>query len=321
MYRELKVWQEALALAERVYRLAGAAKAPEARGLMGRLTDAAGAVPGRIAHAWLRAHAGEDPASLLQQAEGRLLDVETQLLLGVRLGHLEQEAVSRVLSIQQEVLRLLPTLASPPTSAVPPAVVTAMPAQPPAPEPPAPGRPREGVHRARMAPRVTEEYHQPVDRLVVDGCNFLGSAVGYTLGDDRSRDKLLFRLQEYARRHPAHQVVVFFDGQRASRRQTAGVEERVTSGNRPADDVIVEFIEALPTADQPRCTVVTDDRELAQRAKRAGAAAQPVGELVGKLSREAAGFVKREDGLNQSGLADWEEFFSHPPRRPGKQTG
>lgn len=319
MYRDLKAWQEALALAERVYRLAATAKAPEARSLMSRLTDAAGAVPGRIAQASLRED--EQVVSLLLQAEGRLLDVETLLLLAVRLGHLEQEAVNRVLHVQAEVLRLLPSLAGagePGASALP---VVSKPMPPAAAPAPTPGEPPAEPRRPRPAPRVTEEYHQPVDRLVVDGCNFLGCAVGYTLGDDRSRDKLLFRLQEYARRHPAHKVIVYFDGQRASRRQTAGVEERVTSGSRPADDIIVEFIETLPPAEKPRCTVVTDDRELVHRVKRAGASVQPVGELVGKLSREAAGFVKREDGLNQGALADWEEFFSHPPKRPGKQTG
>lgn len=313
-YKDLKLWQEALSFAERVQRLAAGAKAPEARSTLGRLSDAAAGVPGRIAQAWRRAQAGEDPAALLQQAESRLLDAETYLLLSVRLGYLEQEAVARVLSIQAGILGRLAALGG---EAPVDREDLPSPAEASAPTP-APSRSPEPVRRPRPSAQVAEEYHEPVDRLVVDGCNFLGCAAGYSLGDDRSRDRLLFRLQEYARRHPAHRVVVFFDGQRASRRLTAGVEERVTSGNRPADDVIIDFINGLPPQDRPRCTLVTDDRELAQRAKSAGARVDGIGDLAGKLARHASGFKQREDGLNQGALAEWEEFFSHPPKRPGK---
>jgi len=69
------------------------------------------------------------------------------------------------------------------------------------------------------------------DRLVIDGCNFLGCAPGYSLGDESSRDQLLFRLQEYGRAHPAHRLTLFFDGQRASRRQVAGIDEHEHVGH------------------------------------------------------------------------------------------
>ncbi len=313
-YKDLKIWQEALSFAERVQRLAAGSKAPEARSTLGRLSDAAAGVPGRIAQAWRRAQAGEDPAALLQQAESRLLDAETYLLLSVRLGYLEQEAVNRVLTIQAGLLSHLTAAdwTGPANQASSP---TAVELSSPA---PAPRVASEAPRRPRPSPQLAEEYHEPVDRLVVDGCNFLGCAAGYSLGDERSRDRLLFRLQEYARRHPAHRVVVFFDGQRASRRLTAGVEERVTSGNRPADDVIIDFLDGLPPQDRPRCTLVTDDRELVQRAKRVGTRVEGIGDLAGKLARHASGFKQREDGLNQGALAEWEEFFSHPPKRPGK---
>jgi hypothetical protein len=156
------------------------------------------------------------------------------------------------------------------------------------------------------------------DRLIVDGCNFLGCAPGYELGDEGSRDRLLLRLQDYAREHPAHRVTVFFDGQRASRRTTAGVEERVTSGRRPADDVMLDFLRTLPASDLPRATLVTDDRDLATRAKGVGARVRPTSWLAGKLTRKARQpTAGAERGLSRGELAEWEEFFRRPPKRPG----
>jgi predicted RNA-binding protein with PIN domain len=162
-----------------------------------------------------------------------------------------------------------------------------------------------------------------VDRLIVDGCNFLGRARGFDLGDPESRDRLLFRLQEYARKHPAHRILVFFDGQHASRRVTAGIEERIVSADRTADDGIVAFIQNLPAADRPRAALVTDDRELMRRVMAEGARRESVAWLAERINRKASapvaeGPVRREGGLSRNELEDWEQFFSQPPDRPGK---
>jgi hypothetical protein len=151
----------------------------------------------------------------------------------------------------------------------------------------------------------------------VDGCNFLGCAPGYDLGDPDSRDRLLFRLQEYAHEHPAHRVAVFFDGKRASSRVTAGVEERITSGIHSADDVILDHIRALPRPERRRCTLVTDDRDLAIRARNEGVRAEGVQWLISRfVQRRPAGNPRA--GLNKSELSEWERFFNEPPQRPGK---
>ena len=60
------------------------------------------------------------------------------------------------------------------------------------------------------------------DRLVIDGSNFLGRAVGYQLGDDASREQFLTRLQDYVHLNPALKLTVFFDGQKAARRLPCG---------------------------------------------------------------------------------------------------
>jgi hypothetical protein len=218
-----------------------------------------------------------------------------------------------------------PPAAAPPAPApAAPAPASALkPAPPPAPKsfngaaPPI----RAGSARTPAPPAPAQpKQEQPVERLVVDGCNFLGRARGYELGDPASRDRFLLRLQEYARRHPAHRVVVFFDGQRASRRQTAGVEERVTSGKRPADDVMIDFVAALSPAERRRATLVTDDRALGVRGKNEGARVEPVAWLAERLQRKSpyAGEALKETGLSRKDLEEWEEYFNGPPERPGR---
>jgi hypothetical protein len=161
---------------------------------------------------------------------------------------------------------------------------------------------------------------RPRDRLLVDGCNFLGRASGYRLGEEESRDRLLFRLQEYARHHPAHHVAVVFDGQKTARRSVGGVEEHVTGGG-PADEVLLELMRRLPEAERPRCTLITDDRELARRAADLGVRREPVAWLRSRLEQRptaAAGEIRREGGLSAAQVAEWEQYFDRPPDRPGR---
>ena len=156
------------------------------------------------------------------------------------------------------------------------------------------------------------------DYLLLDGCNFLGCAPGYELGDESSRDRLLFRLQEYAHEHPAHKVVVFFDGKRASSRITAGVEERVTSGLHSADDLMVDYIRGLSREDRRRTTLVTDDRDLAARVRREGVRSESVQWLSARFVRRQPSGVQKP-GLSRAQVSEWEQFFSEPPKRPGKK--
>jgi hypothetical protein len=160
--------------------------------------------------------------------------------------------------------------------------------------------------------------HSGTDRLVLDGSNFLGRAPGYMLGDEESRDRLLFRLQEYGRAHPAHRVTVFFDGQRTSRRMVAGVEEQITGAQRSADDGIVTFLHELPAADRPRTTLVTDDRELSMRARAQGVRVEGIAWLAERLERKPRPENGQRPGLSKGEVSEWEEFFNRPPKRPGR---
>ncbi len=277
-YRELPAWQTAMAAAEAVFRLAARLRGAAAEPAVERLLDAAARLP---------VAAGTGAPDLARRAA----EVEILLLLTGRLAGLPEPELA-------PALRLLADLAG---------------AEPPSPAP-APGPEARPARRLATA----EAPPEPPDRLILDGCNFLGRAPEYSLSDPASRDRLLFRLQEYSKRHPAHRVIVYFDGQRASRRITAGVEERVTSGRRPADDVIIQFLEELSLAERRRATLVTDDRDLGRRARALGVKAESVSWLAEKFQprQPYASEARKQSGLNRTELEEWENYFNEPPKRP-----
>jgi len=304
-HRGLPGWQKGLDLAEQVYRLAEVVTAARGQALAELLLARIIELPALLA----RGGAASEPARTL------LLEIEAGLLLAVRLRYLSEAQVSPALALVETLSGELPPSATAPASrataappaAVPPRVAASAPVvQPVVREAPA-------APRAPSVPAATK-----TDYLLLDGCNFLGCAPGYELGDDSSRDRLLFRLQEYAREHPAHKVVVFFDGKRASSRVTAGVEERVTSGLHNADDIMVDYVRGLSREDRRRTTLVTDDRELANRARREGIRAESVQWLSSRFVQRPPSGAQRQ-GLSRSQVSEWEQFFNDPPKRPGKK--
>lgn len=301
-YRKLPAWQKSLELAEQVYRLAEAVTAARGAALADLLLARIIELPA------LAAQQSEGPAS------GCLLEIEAGLLLAVRLRYLSQEQVGPALTL---VVALTEEFVG---SALPAASPEPLPETTPAPLRPEP--PAAPAGRVSATPRGPSTLSTPpqagTDYLLLDGCNFLGCAPGYELGDESSRDRLLFRLQEYAHEHPAHKVVVFFDGKRASSRITAGVEERVTSGLHSADDLMVDYIRGLSREDRRRTTLVTDDRDLAARVRREGVRSESVQWLSARFVRRQPSGVQKP-GLSRAQVSEWEQFFSEPPKRPGKK--
>jgi hypothetical protein len=281
-------WAAALDLAERLYRAAESLRGRDAW-LADRLAALALGLPGAL----------DEPARLARCHR----DLEAALALAARLRLLESKQLLEALVAFEGTAPAPAPVA--PVGAPPPAAVPARPASPGRPAAPAP---------AQAPPR---------DRLFVDGCNFLGRAEGYALGDDRSRERLVTRLQDYAHRHPAHRVTAFFDGKRAVTRTVAGVQERVTAEGRSADDTLVEALGALAQAERRRAVVVTDDRGLAQRARSLGSRVEGIAWLQERLREPPRQPASHSDGegLSDRQVAEWEEFFSRPPQRPGRSGG
>lgn len=105
-YRDLLVWQEAMALAEAVYRFVEQLPSSERYELAAQLRRAAVSVPSNIAEGNGR---GRSPsyANFLKIARGSLREIETQLLLAARLNLVAPSSTSPVLEQCDKVGRLL----------------------------------------------------------------------------------------------------------------------------------------------------------------------------------------------------------------------
>jgi four helix bundle protein len=89
-YRGLEVWQVAMDLVEEVYPAAAYLPDSEKYGLTNQLRRAATSIPSNIAEGFGRSHRG-DYLRHLSIARGSLMEIETQLIIAVRLKQLERD--------------------------------------------------------------------------------------------------------------------------------------------------------------------------------------------------------------------------------------
>src|SRR6185295_6250678 len=103
-YRDLKVWQKAVDLAVECYRLTSRFPRSEMYGLTTQIQRSAVSVPANIAEGHGREHLG-DYLHHLSTANGSLMELETHLLIAVRLTYLRSEDLKPVLLQTAEVGR------------------------------------------------------------------------------------------------------------------------------------------------------------------------------------------------------------------------
>jgi len=105
-YRQLKVWQKAMDLAEQCYQATRTFPKEELFGLTSQIRRAAASVPANIAEGQARYHTKEF-LNHLSMARGSLMEVETFLLLSQRVGLLTAQAVDSLLTLTDEISRML----------------------------------------------------------------------------------------------------------------------------------------------------------------------------------------------------------------------
>lgn len=110
-YRELKVWQVAMELAEQCYLVTREFPKEELFGLTSQIRRAAGSIPANIAEGQGR-RSTKEFLHHLSIARGSLMEVETHLLLSRRVGMLNPEALERLLRTADEIGRMLSGLQS-----------------------------------------------------------------------------------------------------------------------------------------------------------------------------------------------------------------
>jgi four helix bundle protein len=108
-YRDLRVWQDAMTLAESCYRLTRGFPKDELFGLTSQIRRSAASVPANIAEG----HGRENTRTFVQYlriAQGSLKELETHVLLAQRIGFADQAAVNATMEQCDAVGKMLRSL-------------------------------------------------------------------------------------------------------------------------------------------------------------------------------------------------------------------
>jgi four helix bundle protein len=108
-YRDLKVWQLAMDLAELCYRTTRRFPKDELYGMTSQIRRAAASVPANIAEGHGRNSRGEY-IQFLRVAQGSLKELETHLLLAQRVGLTDENAVGPTLNKSETLGKMLRAL-------------------------------------------------------------------------------------------------------------------------------------------------------------------------------------------------------------------
>jgi four helix bundle protein len=104
-YRDLVVWQKAMDLTEQCYQATKMFPSEERFGLTDQIRRAAVSVAANIAEGQGRSHTKEF-LNHLSMARGSLMELETLLQIGQRVGYLPVERLESLLTLSAEVSRM-----------------------------------------------------------------------------------------------------------------------------------------------------------------------------------------------------------------------
>ncbi|MDR6870274.1 four helix bundle protein [Bosea sp. BE125] len=108
-YRDLRVWQEAMSLAEAVYRLTKQFPKDELFGLTSQMRRASVSIPANIAEGYGRESTGAY-VQFLRVAQGSLKELETHALLANRVGIMSELDAANLLSLAEAIGKMLRAL-------------------------------------------------------------------------------------------------------------------------------------------------------------------------------------------------------------------
>ena len=108
-HKDLRVWREAMDLAEACYRLSTAFPRDEAYGLTSQVRRSAVSVPANIAEGYGRENTGSY-VQFLKVAQGSLKELETHVELAERVGIVSTEAITPILGRCEGVGKMLNAL-------------------------------------------------------------------------------------------------------------------------------------------------------------------------------------------------------------------
>jgi|LFRM01.1.fsa_nt_gb four helix bundle protein len=108
-YKDLTVWQKSMDMVVDVYALTKSFPHSEVFGLASQMQRAAVSIPSNVAEGCERGTQG-DFARFLSIASGSVAELETQILVATKLGYLTPESIGPVLSLCDEIGKMLRAL-------------------------------------------------------------------------------------------------------------------------------------------------------------------------------------------------------------------
>jgi four helix bundle protein len=108
-FRELRVWQQGIALVTEIYQITEKFPSRETYGLTSQVRRAAVSVPSNIAEGHVREHIKEY-LNHLSMAQASLAEVETQIEIEIRLKHIATDQAKALLERSASLARQLHAL-------------------------------------------------------------------------------------------------------------------------------------------------------------------------------------------------------------------
>jgi len=108
-YRDLIVWQKAMALVTEIYVVSKLFPRREDYGLTSQLRRCAVSIPSNIAEGYGR-HTRNEYVRFLQIAAGSLYELQTQMEISANLEYLKKDAFERLYEMTREIERMLTSL-------------------------------------------------------------------------------------------------------------------------------------------------------------------------------------------------------------------
>ncbi len=108
-YQDLTVWQKAMDLVTEIYRISKTFPKEELYGLTNQMRRAAVSIPSNIAEGHARKSRVEY-VNFLSIAQGSRAELETQLLIAVRLRYLTKEDAHDGMALLDEIGRMITTI-------------------------------------------------------------------------------------------------------------------------------------------------------------------------------------------------------------------
>lgn len=105
-YKELRIWQEAMEVAQAVYQVTGTFPANEKFGLTSQINRAVISIPSNIAEGAGRS-TNKEFSYFISVALGSAYELETQLLLASKVGLIELNKIDKILTALERLQKML----------------------------------------------------------------------------------------------------------------------------------------------------------------------------------------------------------------------